>query len=910
MISMSRRTFLKGSSGVLATIALATGVDMSVKAFDSVSAGSDTVEWKPSFCGFCHFPVCATQVKVVNGVAMEVKGDKNSESNQGRLCTRGASVLGNLYNPYRVKSPMKRTNLEKGIDIDPGWVEITWEEALDIVSKKIKAAVDEDPRSILYSIGFGVEESFMAAPIFIALGTPNVLETPGPTCPEHFNQLHLNGMMLDRVDLEHAKYVLIVGRSLGTNFALSCASHTSHYADALDKGIKFVTVDPQCSHTAQRGEWVPILSGTDTALGLSLLYTIIHEVGIFDEKFLKVRSNAPYLLDPSFKLIKGRKVYKETYLRNEEGKPLVWDKELDKAVPFDTSKGETYAILGTYEVDGKVVQPAFQILKDYLKEFTPEWAEPITTIPAAKIREIANDLIFHSHIGSTINIEGFDFPYRTSSVVMGRGMSSHMLGVEAQKAFGTINVLLGNLDVPGGIQGCYNISWDKSGPDEDGIMEPKGNMANQVTGDDIVYPPETIAMGDFYPMKHCATPMAWHSVLEPEKYHINYPINVYLIHGGDPVGSHVNSPSVHEALKKIPFIISVAYHYDLPTQFADILLAESSSLEKDSIYRMCRNEKECTYDTVGLMGTLVKKPIVKSVYNTRVAEDIYIDICERVGKLSEFNTAWNHALLYTIPAIKDEIPSGLKPEYFLNTDKKYTWRECIERKVASDYGPNAIKEFDKCAFKADRLSLKESYNYYFLPDNKVRLPIYYERMVRNGERMMRQLKEFNVTVPNQDMEHVYSFYTGLPMWYDNAGYETTSEYPFKVINWKIHYGVNSTGGLYENAYINEIIDYSNPYAKCIWVPAAAAAEIGINEGDIVCVESRLSGKTQGKAHVSELMHPKCIGIPGNFGRRTPYMNPLKNTGVHFNTLLSNNEATINPISMAMEGSPQAKIYKI
>jgi len=31
-----------------------------------------------------------------------------------------------LYNPYRVKVPLMRTNPEKGPDIDPGWVEITW----------------------------------------------------------------------------------------------------------------------------------------------------------------------------------------------------------------------------------------------------------------------------------------------------------------------------------------------------------------------------------------------------------------------------------------------------------------------------------------------------------------------------------------------------------------------------------------------------------------------------------------------------------------------------------------------------------------------------------------------------------------------------------------------------------------
>ena len=43
-----------------------------------------------------------------------------------------------LYNPYRVKTPLKRTNPQKGPDIDPGLVEISWEEAIDTVAKRLR----------------------------------------------------------------------------------------------------------------------------------------------------------------------------------------------------------------------------------------------------------------------------------------------------------------------------------------------------------------------------------------------------------------------------------------------------------------------------------------------------------------------------------------------------------------------------------------------------------------------------------------------------------------------------------------------------------------------------------------------------------------------------------------------------
>ncbi len=49
------------------------------------------------------------------------------------MCAKGKAGIMNLYNPHRVKVPLKRTNPEKGIDVDPGWQEISWDEAFDTI---------------------------------------------------------------------------------------------------------------------------------------------------------------------------------------------------------------------------------------------------------------------------------------------------------------------------------------------------------------------------------------------------------------------------------------------------------------------------------------------------------------------------------------------------------------------------------------------------------------------------------------------------------------------------------------------------------------------------------------------------------------------------------------------------------
>lgn len=911
MTHVSRRSFMKGSFGILAALAAgSTGLAAGRRLFreEAWAQGGEAV-WKPSFCSSCHYPCCATQVKVVNGVAVEIRGDKASETNEGRLCVRGLSLLHNLYTPYRVQAPMKRTNPEKGLHSDPGWVEITWEEALSTVADKLKDALAEDPRTVIYCTGFGVEASVMVSPFMLTLGTPNIAVTAGPLCPEHFNQLCLNGQMLDRTDIQYTEYLVEVGRTMGTEWCATSAGHTSHWADAYARGMEIVTVNPHCNHTAQRGDWVPILPGTDTAFGLALLYTILHEIDVYDRHFLKIRSNAPYLIDDRVKNILERQVHKGSYVRDENGKPLVWSETKNAAVPFDSSRGDDYALLGTYEVNGKTVKTSLQILKEFVAQYTPEWAEKVCTVPAAKTREIAQKLIRHAHIGATIEIEGYTFPYRPAGIYMGRGMASHMLGISAAKALGTVNVLLGNLDVPGGILGTSNANWSKLAANEDGILHAQGFMASQAVGKDVTFPPAALDMANFYPMGHSTTPLIWRSIADPASRHINYTPKVMIVHGGDPISSSVYGEEAEKAFKSIPFVCSVAYNYDVPSQFCDILLAEHAMLERDSIYMVHRNQKEATDQNRGLMGTMVRRPVVDPVYNTRLVEDIFAELAERIGKLSVHNQLLNNSqrVQNFAPGV---MPVGLLPQHFLEPTKRYPWGEFIDRKVRSDYGEGVLAEFERCAFKPYRLSLKESYNYYYVPENAVRLPIYYEQMVKVGEKMKAKLAQFGVDVPHQDMEHIDSHYSGMPVWYEEgANWNTTDEYPFKMVNWKIHYGVNNTAGLYENAFMQEIIDECNPNVKRIWLPPAAARELGIAEGDQIRVISR-DGQTEGKAHLSHFIHPRCIGIPGNFGRRTTYMRPMAETGTSFNKLLSLDESTINPVSMSLESSPRVKVERV
>src|SRR3989338_859603 len=58
------------------------------------------------------------------------------------MCPKGNAGLMTLYDPDRIKKPLRRTNPTKGMGIDPKWKEISWEEAYSEITKRLKKIKD------------------------------------------------------------------------------------------------------------------------------------------------------------------------------------------------------------------------------------------------------------------------------------------------------------------------------------------------------------------------------------------------------------------------------------------------------------------------------------------------------------------------------------------------------------------------------------------------------------------------------------------------------------------------------------------------------------------------------------------------------------------------------------------------
>src|SRR3990172_351560 len=303
--------------------------------------------WLPSACSMCYC-CCSIMAHVVDGRLVKIEGNPKCTIGEGRLCAKGVSGIMMLYDLNRVNVPLKRTNPQKGIGIDPGWQEISWEEAFDIIVPKLRKVLDDNPRKLFLQgtttanaeLHWGMEtfgQAFGTDTFWVGGG--------GLHCGSGAHEL--NGLMHASwslvPDFKLCNYALYFGASKGHSAGHVATQNAQLAADARARGMKMVVVDPMCNFaSAKATEWVPIRVGTDAALALAMANVLVNDLGIYDAPYLQRHTNAPYLIRPD-----GH------YLRDSESnKPLVWDEVAGSAKTFDDPSVREFAILGRFEVNG------------------------------------------------------------------------------------------------------------------------------------------------------------------------------------------------------------------------------------------------------------------------------------------------------------------------------------------------------------------------------------------------------------------------------------------------------------------------------------------------------------------------------------------------------------------------------
>jgi anaerobic selenocysteine-containing dehydrogenase len=897
---ITRRTFLKLSASVAAVAAAGNllsktrGTSLVTRAKAAGLMATDA--WYPGLCKMCMQGDCQTRVHVVDGVVVKVEGEPRAIQNVGTLCPRGNSAIMQMYNPWRVKSPLKRTNTAKGLNVDPGFVEITWDEALKTVAAQLQKNLD-DTRKVAFVSGFGVNSLFLGN-FESAYGTPTDTPSRGSACAYHLGGYMVNQSGPDNVpEIEKTEYMLNIGRTLGPNIAVSSVG-TRHTLDALvNRGVKIVNVDPRCGPEASKMDWLPIRPGTELAFMLGILHTILYEVKTYDVWFVKTRTNAPYLIGPDGE-----------YVRDPvTKKPLMWNTKLGKPVPFDDPDTTNLALEGMYDANGVLAYPAFQLIKNAMTTYTAEWQEPISTVPAAKVREIANDLVKHAHIGETVVIDGVTMPFRPVSIQYEKGPYAHPIeGPWGDFTGKIICELLGCIEVPGGQSGNSQPSATWLKPDADGVRNPAGEGGTDYYGYKWSWPLSFADLRQYYPVAHTLIWGLAKNIVDPVKYNSDFTVDMLVTAGGGPVRSSFDRGLFEKAWSTVPFHVAFSLTYDENVMLADIVLPDAAFLEKDGRYGGSSappGHKVNVDATRGAYYFLFRDTsAIKPVYNARNTDQALIDLAEATGILTG-----KTGLISKVNASLAKFP--------LDATKKFTLREYSEAILKQNFGGDKklsdINDANGPIMKYTTRGAK-NYNYSYFPNNKTRHPMYFIQLPRVAARLKDNLQKAGLPgIPGWDNQDEYwAAYSPIPYWYPCKEFNAPAEFDLWAINWKTPMAPFFCGDTYGNVWLHETMKTWDPYEYAVWINTATAAKKGIKTGDVIVIESRW-GKTQAPAKVTELIHPDVIGFPAGHGAASSMANPITAEGGYFNALcnLDENNLAVDPLTAQVEEGPAVKVYK-
>jgi thiosulfate reductase/polysulfide reductase chain A len=311
-----RRKFLK-SFGLTAAAATAVGGlsgcsqsfgskehEMSIDAEALKTWNRNAGEWIPSCCNMCGGQ-SGILVHVVNGIVEKIEPNHWNPTNYsnistdffdgyteefgcaegGVICPKGNAGIMQLYDPDRVKKPLKRTNANRGLDVDPQWQEISWDQALDEIAAKLQILKDKDEANKLLWISEDHSFTHIQDDFCKLFGTPNY-SMHSNLCDVARKASYKSVMGHDRplTDFKHSKYILLFGWN--PTSAIKWVYLPRILTQGIENGARLVVVDPYLSDTAAKGhEWLSIRPGTDGALALALGHVILRD-GLEDKEFL------------------------------------------------------------------------------------------------------------------------------------------------------------------------------------------------------------------------------------------------------------------------------------------------------------------------------------------------------------------------------------------------------------------------------------------------------------------------------------------------------------------------------------------------------------------------------------------------------------------------------------------------
>ncbi|MFC2006343.1 molybdopterin-dependent oxidoreductase, partial [Chloroflexota bacterium] len=231
---------------------------------------------------------CLLRIHVKGGVITRIETD-NGEEPQLRACLRCRAYRQRVYDPERLKFPMKRTG-ERG---EGKFERISWDEALDTIASELnRVRSTYGPSAVLYLASGGDVTRLHHHNLFGGL-----LAMTGGCTARWGSQSHEGGLFAsmatygtlssvsDYDDLLNSRIVILWG--LDPTNTIHGTNTSWYLLQAKESGTRIISVDARHTDSTATlaSQWIPIIPGTDTAMLIAMAYVIITQ-NLHDQAFL------------------------------------------------------------------------------------------------------------------------------------------------------------------------------------------------------------------------------------------------------------------------------------------------------------------------------------------------------------------------------------------------------------------------------------------------------------------------------------------------------------------------------------------------------------------------------------------------------------------------------------------------
>lgn len=536
---------------------------------------------------------CPLRLEVKDGTIVRVLADDTGTDELGnqqvRACVRGRSIRHRIYNPDRLKQPMKRrAGTKRG---EEQWDTISWEQALDEIAAKMKQLkADYGNETFYINYGTGTLGAKMACswppdetPFARLMNTwggyldhyADYSTTEITAAYPYFYGTWYGSNSLD--DAQNARLQVMFGNNpLETRMSGGGYTFVTQQVKK-DSGVRTIVVDPRYSETAALigDDWIPVRPGTDAALIAGMIHVMLAE-GLQDQKFL------------------------DEYCVGFD----------EKTLPKSAPAGSSYR---SY-IEGNGPDGI---------EKTPDWAADITGIPAQRIRQLAREIA----------------TAKPCAITQGWGPQRRANGENSARSIFLLACVTGNVGVKGGGNGGRE---DAPGlplvsPFNTGVKNPSMKMISVFSWLDAVDHGERMDTFNGGVLEKVAPGVRWMKVPvdadgNATNTKLDVPVKMVWQYAGNSIVNQTGDNNLSVELlqdeSKCELIVLCDIQYTVSARYADYILPGTSAAEEFDLHPG-ENAAPMAYG-------IVSSQAIEPLYECKSVYDICVELSKRLGTEQQF----------------------------------------------------------------------------------------------------------------------------------------------------------------------------------------------------------------------------------------------------------------------------------